>query len=421
MNLLLLVLIETLFALLAVNSMQRAVALVVFLIPAYLLRTSLFGVPTNMLEISALVVLTVALSNSAHRKKIIHTIKNTPLTLKLGVIGFLVSGVISTVISDQVIVSLGILKSWLVFPLIIALLAKSFYSHKVFSALIYSGSAMALVGITQIGSKARVYGVYDVPNSLALYLAPIILLAIWPYLARRTNKLHATLGLIMITALVATQSASGIASVALTLTIGALIFRVASKKRTLIALLSVILIATAVLGFSGRLKYLSQISAGNSVAVRFQLWSIGLELAQQHPFFGIGLGQFEPYYQQALHQRFLQSPLLTTHHSLPTLPEFVFRDPHNWPISFYLNLGLLGLVSFTAINVAVIKNAYTKRKELTPAEQALVLAIIVTLIFGLTDTIYWKNDLATLWWALVVMARYGQSVPKQGSLSSEAN
>jgi len=131
-------------------------------------------------------------------------------------------------------------------------------------------------------------------------------------------------------------------------------------------------------------------SSGASLAVRQQLWSVGRQLIAEHPIFGVGLGQFEPQYQRVLHERFSQfnSGLL----SPEPIPEFVFRDPHNWIIAFWLNAGLLGLVAFIGVHIVAVWRS---------KERGVVLALVLLLLFGLVDTIYWKNDLATLHWVLI--------------------
>ena len=37
----------------------------------------------------------------------------------------------------------------------------------------------------------------------------------------------------------------------------------------------------------------------------------------------------------------------------------------------------------------------------TVVRQSLVLVLVSILIFGLTDTVYWKNDLSALYWIII--------------------
>jgi O-antigen ligase len=189
------------------------------------------------------------------------------------------------------------------------------------------------------------------------------------------------------------------------------------KKRQLRAPALILLFIAAsllVITTTGRLSYLFQPwlhhGSYNSLSVRLQLWDVSLELIKEHPLFGVGLGTFEPAYQQKLHTRFKQYENCSQANTncIKPLPEFVFRDPHNWPLSFWLNTGLLGLASFTLINFLVIGSAATQlRLASKETGQKLItasmLALVALLLFGLTDTIYWKNDLSALHWIIVAL------------------
>ncbi|HLD25813.1 MAG TPA: hypothetical protein VJC05_02120, partial [Candidatus Andersenbacteria bacterium] len=75
-----------------------------------------------------------------------------------------------------------------------------------------------------------------------------------------------------------------------------------------------IFLALTVLSLTGRGQYLLSplfSDTPNSISVRGQLWSVAAELITEHPFLGIGLGQFEPAYQEKLHDRFAVYSLLT--------------------------------------------------------------------------------------------------------------
>ncbi|MEO6077270.1 MAG: O-antigen ligase family protein, partial [Candidatus Andersenbacteria bacterium] len=142
----------------------------------------------------------------------------------------------------------------------------------------------------------------------------------------------------------------------------------------------------------------------SSLSVRLQLWNIGSRLIAQHPLLGVGLGQFEPAYQAELHKLFaLESRgVKTTSYKLQA--EYVFRDPHNFLISFWLNTGIFGLVSFLYLNWVAIRNAIRSKDAF---QKSVGLALMAMLLFGLVDTIYWKNDLSALWWALTLLLLVG--------------
>lgn len=381
------------------------VALALFSAPLFLLRFTVLSIPTNLFEvILALVFLSIVVVPE-YRQELFSQAKKIPKQILLLVGLFALSAVVSAAVSSVPEVSLGILKSWVFVPLVLAWLAWSTgYRNSdnqllITNTLISSGFATAMLSLFFYQPGQRLAGIYDVPNSLALWLAPIVVLAL-------INS-RWLVGVVMFVVLVLTQSVAGIVAVLAVLGLSFLLKRGlqsadsnAQKFGPFVFWFLLGFCALAfVLLFSGRLAYFQQ--HPNSLDVRLQLWSVSWDLVKEKPVLGIGLGQFEPAYQLKLHERFAAGE--------STIPEFVFRDPHNWPFSFWLNLGALGFLSFASINARIF---WLHRHSLRPTHYAL----LTILLFGLVDTIYWKNDLAVLYWVLFTMALASslEGQPKQG-------
>ena len=369
------------------------------MLPLYVIRCSIFGIPTNVFEIIVLVLVGVGLFLLEVRKSWVRNIKTMPLSLQIAIGLFLLSACVSTLISSELRVSLGILKGWVIIPIMFGFLIASAIKHnpsmrsRILDSLICSGVAVSCIGIFQIGSLARVTSLYDVPNSLALFLVPVVIIALYTGVQLK-KRVYTLCALIMFVAVLATQSIGAIVSIVVTLCIAWALG--ATRKKQVYINIVVLLVAVSciVLIFSGRIQYLLSplvhIGAKNSATVRLQLWSVGAHLIVQHPILGIGLGQFEPAYQNELH-------LLFARHIAGLQPEYVFRDPHNWIISFWLNLGILGLLIFSYLNfISIYRSILSKNVE----QRAVSLGLIAMLLYGLVDTIYWKNDLSALWWIL---------------------
>ena len=382
----------------------RLVYILIPLIPAYLWRFNVLGIPTNLFEALVCLIFLAGISTPSIRHHWRLSWKNLPLKILELVFLFIAAAIISTLVSPVLHSSSGILKSWIITPILFAwvIYAATWHSQsglrRATLALVISGAFTALVALSQLGTVARLRGWYDVPNSLALWLAPILVLAWWhAFTAAAHRKTYLLLSLPILVALIATQSAGGILAVLLALTVGALLWLPTSTRRRILIWVAVIItLTTLVFSVSGRLSYLlSPLTRGepNSVSVRLQLWDVSLSLINYHPIFGLGLGQFEGAYQAELHRRFADP-------SQPQpLPEFVFRDPHNWVLSFWLNTGILGLISFILLNALVLSQARGSRA----ATQGFALGIVTILVFGFTDTVYWKNDLAASWWLFVAL------------------
>lgn len=387
-----------------------AVLLLLMLVPAYEIQFSLFGLfPLTLFEVSVALIAGAGLVNTHIRRAWRNVLHNLPFVFKLSIIFFVSAAVVSVLVSESPRVSLGIFKGWIATPLAYAFLFLAEVRSRVDRMLAVVmlgtvGAVVALYGIAQAGTVDRVYGIFDVPNSLALFLAPLVVLSYRTsvpeaQLSKGFRRYLVLLSIIMGFCLLLTQSIAGIFSVFGVLIIGTA--RFASRLRLLV-LCGLVLASASFLTLSGRLSYFVgpfiNHEITSSLTVRQQLWSVGWQLVLQHPLQGIGLGMFEPHYQRALHERFASS-----HPN--TIPEFVFRDPHNWILSFWLNTGLLGLAAFIGIHGIAFRGHDRNWPDLSNEDMrpAAILALLTLAVFGLTDTIYWKNDLAVIHWLLIAL------------------
>lgn len=389
----------------------HGLTLLTAILPTYIIRFTVAGIPTTFLESAIIIIAAVGCLQSTVRREWRNAWRTLPRQPLFYTLLFISACVIAVVVSDNTRGSLGILKGWVLSPLLLGWMvygearnqkseARSMMTH----ALLLSGTVVALLGISQIGQLSRVRSIYDVPASLALYATPLIVIAVWKaYVADYQRKLYAICAAIMTVALIATQSLAALLAVTTALAIGIGLRRSPQYKMRIIAsILMCCIIAALLFTASGRLSYVvdavSHLDKTSSVSVRLQLWRISWQLIQESPLLGIGLGQFEPAYQQKLHEQFADSAnRVIGSESTAPLPEFVFRDPHNWLLSFWLNTGIIGLASFIALHCWLVWSAIKKPRQITE----IALALLSLLVYGLVDTIYWKNDLAALHWVLV--------------------
>lgn len=419
-----------LLALLAYAKPQTATVLLVALTPVYLIKFSILGIPTNLFEISVLIVFSGSFVQKSIRQWWRKVIKQMPRWAMFFVMLFVLTAIASTVVSPHLKTSLGIFKGWIFIPLLVGWLVYAFgkssksnnFYEQILRALVVSGLFVSVVGLSQIGQLNRIRSIYDVSNSLALFIVPLLVVAFYLTInGYRTVNLLAMI--IMASALVATQSVAGMVAATIAMMVGVVIKWQPDKNKgvVLVGIVFIIFFVAAfflVINTTGRLNYLaspwSSQGGHNSISVRWQLWDISYDLLRQHPFLGIGLGTFEPAYQRELHARFSQynNCKLADENCMEPLAEFVYRDPHNWLLSFWLNMGLVGLFSFVAINVVVIGKAVVRIRSMSHSANhvlviATILALVSVLLFGLTDTIYWKNDLSALHWILIALLIIG--------------
>ena len=434
--------------------MNTLIVLLAGLLPTYLIRFPLFGIPTNFFEVAVVTVFLVTMCVPKTRKQLISSMRAIPMSFLVWMCLFLLAAIISTIYSPVLRSSLGVLKGWVVIPMFFGLLVYSVARTVVIlHSLTLSGLVVALLGLSQADGFERIKSIYDVPNSLALFLVPVFVIASRLGIQKK-DRFYQLSSLIMLIAIIYTQSFGAIIALVGTVVIGHVFvswfpspqlgrgilprrregegwlggmlyglpssvirfahvtFSPIGEKGNYYLLFFILLIFfTLFFTFSGRIQYLispfTHPNTTNSATVRLQLWDIGIRLIQKHPILGIGLGQFEPAYQAELHRRFAEK-------ENGLIPEFVFRDPHNWILSFWLNMGLLGSISFVGLNYLAIKGfTLSERSESKGGgrdrehvyNQSITLALISILIFGLFDTIYWKNDLSALWWMLLFLLR----------------
>src|SRR5690242_18799635 len=95
-----------------------AVMLVVGLLPTYLLRTQIAGIPTTLLELSVVAVTVGGLLNAQVKTQWRQAWATIPIIIRLATAGFVLAATISAYISVEPRVSWGIWKSWVITPLL---------------------------------------------------------------------------------------------------------------------------------------------------------------------------------------------------------------------------------------------------------------------------------------------------------------
>lgn len=134
---------------------------------------------------------------------------------------------------------------------------------------------------------------------------------------------------------------------------------------------------------SVRYRLTAPFQGERSANARLSLWETGLHMIKDSPIAGKGLTGFSKNYEVYSVDKTLE------HH--PT--------PHNLFLQTWVELGVLGLVSFAIILLFVVLRAIRKRTDAYAFGTGL--AVIAIFFHGLIDTPYFKNDLASLFWILL--------------------
>lgn len=360
--------------------------LIVFLLPSYLVRFNIFGLPTTFLELLIVVFLFVVFFIQGKNWR--RLLEHKKINLFAGL--FVLAGIISTLVSPDKREALGQLKAFIFEPVLL------FYAsllvirtreqlNIILRFLFASATLVSIFGliqyVTYIHLPLRFWGtgveveritsVFDYPNALALYLSPLIGFFFTLGLKRYDLGLKKWLpvGLVFMGLGLLLTFSRG-AWVAVGLAVLALLLKQYGWKKVAPAILILSLILFFIPAVQQRVKL--GLSDSSSMA-HADLWRFSLTKISQNPILGNGLAGFATFNQGVSY-------------------------PHNVFLNFWLEMGLLGLLSFCWIIIFAWQE-YIK----TPSTLKLASGIflLILLIHGLVDVPYFKNDLSVMFWFMI--------------------
>lgn len=409
------------FAWMAHKKTENGIYTVIFLLPFYLLRFSLGGIPTTALEVMIyLLFASWWLRNRrqlALRKSVRQVYRREGL-LAWGITLLWAGVFLATLNSVDMRSSWGILKGWFFDPVLFLVVFTSTIKDKkqlrnVLLSFIGSGLGVALLGVGYALSGSftfdgRLRAFYESPNYLAMYLAPGLLFAFYLFMVQKKdfekamardykhNEIYfllqrpatrmAVLSLLGL-ALLFTRSYGAVAGVLVAVAVRSvrgyrrqnLRWDARDKKMFwMVAGLGLLIFS-----FLSYQKYEQIVSSHerSSLHSRLMIWDASREMLEDSPVFGIGPGTFQKVYLD-YQSRF----------AIPYL-EWAVAEPHNTFLAFYLQSGLLGLSGFFLILIWLYQRARSS--------DLVLLFLVYFLIHGAVDTLYWKNDLAVIFFLVV--------------------
>ena len=385
--------------------------LVVFCLPLYLVSFKIGWVPFNILEvlIYVLFVLWVInlkvgpekcnLATQGHycfRSDLFFSDLFWPVLL----IFFGVT--ISTWFSNDLEVSAGIWKGWFLAPLLFLVVINSHIRTKeqinrILISLTFSGVGVALIALfywfaNNLAYDGRLQGFYLSANYLAMYLSPILVLSLYLYsfIKNKIVKILLIISYLLLMIVIYLTCSYG-AWLGLGI---ALIFIVLNRKDKKLALILLFLIILGLVLQIPSQKFQGFLDLSYpSLKSRLVIWQSAWEISKDHFLIGIGPGMFQKYYLSYQDRFVLYS-------------EWAVPQPHNIFLAFWLQTGLLGLIGFIWLLIVFFRNAL--RSDLRKGRTSIISVILIAsmiyiLIHGLVDTTYWKNDLALIFWLIIIL------------------
>jgi len=389
------------------NPVSLALLAAVFLLPFAQVKVLLFGLPLYLHEIAIASAGLFFLYSLFKEKRDNFFLRDE--VILLGAVLFFLGAALSFFTNPLSLTGLGMLKSWFFFPFLAGWLIfsetrtpekrEAFFIAWFLTLLFTALGSLIFLLMGELTYDHRLSGLYDSPNFLAIFLAPAPLIALYLSLlpkesGRRSLFWSALLfsgSLLVLGALFFTRS-YGVWGALLSATIfflfSARLIQGFSKK-TLLLILTILFSVGAFFFFEqGSEKWQATFSLDDrsSLASRLMIWQVATKIFQDNAVFGIGVGRFQIEYLE--YQQYF-----------PPYLEWAVPEPHNLYLAVLLATGLIGFLGFLILigrfGSLVTRSLLSEADEARRLTSALTLALLLlTLVYGVTDTPYFKNDLA---------------------------
>ncbi len=401
------------FALLAWKNLRAAFLLFVGLLPVYLIRFTIGGLPTTALEI---LFVTLFIAWMIRREKRLIDIRGWRLLLLL----WIVVATVSLFVSPDFRAAAGVWKAYFIEPIIFFLLANDLLrTDEDREAALKALAATAIViGASAIVQRFTGWGVpppfngapippatdaefrstsfYGFPNAVGLFLAPLVPLFVMmasthPPSRKEFRAVHfywLASALLAATGVLLARSAGAVIGVLAGLFFMGLMHAHSRRPTAVIAVLGFILL----LALPATRTYVTEKLTINdsSGRVRRLMWNETWNMLKDHPVFGAGLSGYPIVFDRYHQARYIE----------------IFQYPHDEALNFWTETGFFGMLLFFATTARVFLVARRTRladESTHPWTIALAAAFVVILVHGTVDVPYFKNDLAMQFWLLIAL------------------
>ncbi|MBU0707987.1 O-antigen ligase family protein [Patescibacteria group bacterium] len=398
----------TLFLLLSVYRLKYSVYLIAFLLPTYLVRFSIASLPLTLLEGMIIIIFVVWLARLLFE----HKLGEVMFPWKWFILAFLLVATIAVFVSSDRQAAWGLWKAYYVEPILLFLvIVNTLKTSTDRRWLVYSLGLSAIgVSLYAIGqyfdifnspgpwineSPKRVSSVFEYPNAVGLYLAPIlgIFLGLLAFKNHLFNKVFSSLVIILgVSALIFSFTRGAF----LGLLVALIFLGIFSQRKKLVWLFLIIVIVAGLLLPLSRDQITSVVTLEDvSADVRTVLWEGSWNLIKANPVLGSGLAGFPAMYDQ---YRLIKHTELLLY-------------PHNFFLNFWVELGIAGMILMVILLIIFYRTGFwVNCKDYSPVLSISLLSGMTALfIYGLVEVPYFKNDLAVQFWilfALMALLRY---------------
>lgn len=431
------------FAALAWRHLEWAVLASAFLLPAYLIRFSLLGVPLTLLE--AMILITFAVWFLRNAKSLREGGARKVYPFRWAIIAWLLVSFAAVGVGGWTLNAFGIWRAYFFEPLLLFIVVVNIFNtreklNRLFAALGLSVAVVALFAAYQYATGnlipnptwaaaagRRATSFFPYPNAVGLFAAPIMFIVVGAFAAAwaRTKKLFAIqtwpwlIGIVLCLGAIVMARSEGAAFAS---AVCFVLFGLFASRRLRIITLGLFIAGGIVLIMSAPLRtyVMKSVALQNfSGQVRRVQWKETLIMLRDgRELRGAGLANYQtavkPYHQEGLFVKnddpdFQRKVMFNADYRKQVWqPLEIYLYPHNIILNFWSELGAAGVIVFLWLvvlffyyGIASFRTAARQQDPFAYAILGLTLALVATSIHGLVDVPYFKNDLAALFWLMM--------------------
>lgn len=161
-----------------------------------------------------------------------------------------------------------------------------------------------------------------------------------------------------------------------------------ANKKLILGFTGILIVMAGIVAVVPNLRYrvLLPFHGEKSSVARFSLWNTGGAMIKDNPVLGKGVNGFKNNWDAYNKDSGLEH----------------YNFPHNIFINFWIDTGLLGLLSMLVILGLSAARGIARRKS--TAALGLLLFVVALVVHGLIDIPYFKNDLSLVFWIILALS-----------------
>lgn len=438
------------------KDLVRGIYFVILLLPTYLIRFYLFGVPMTLLEGMILLLFLMWLIKLYLNKRLDLTITQwlrnkfqpeatqikhirynlIPTILRWPILLFITAATIALFFSAQTMAAAGIWKAYFIEPIMFLLIfvyhvKKNSQLNKIITGFALLTLIIFIYALIQkltgwninninwyLPETRRITTFFGYPNANGLLLAPLGVL-LFSTLWLKEKLWLKIIKFVAFISSILTIIWAGSEGALVAMAFGTLIILIAKKRtRFLAAFLVGLFILLIIINPTVKGLFLEKITISDfSGQIRQAQWLETLTMLKDRPIMGGGLASYqmaiEPYHQTGIVINGQWQPVE------------IFLYPHNFFLTFWSETGFLGLIAIVWLLISIgiliyrinIKKKWLpkyKKNYITNLSLGLTAAFVTIIIHGLVDVPYFKNDLSIVFWILIgiLIVLYNHTVNK---------